>query len=87
MHISRTLNNRLTLTKQRHMTVMTLKSSKLPSRRHNNQIPTIPNKYSTLAWSYIHKTILTIIDVEIGSNIKNKIMTTFTIINIELLTI
>lgn len=69
------------------MAVMALKCSELASDRNNDQILTIPDKDSALTWCNIHKTVLSIIDVEIGSNIKHKKLAVFTVLNIELLLI
>lgn len=69
------------------MAIMTLKCSELTSDGNNNHILAIPNKDSAFTWRNIHKTILSIINVEIGSNIKHKKLTVLTVLNIELLLI
>ncbi len=76
----------MTFTINRKMTIMTVICSKLSYRTNYYHIFTISNKDTTLDRSSKYKTILTIIDVYIGSYIKNKVFTIFTIINIELLT-
>jgi len=64
---------------------MALKSSELFGCCNKSNSFAISNKDSTLAWGYKDDTIFTVINVNIGCNIKNKILAFFTVLNIILL--
>lgn len=65
---------------------MTFICSELFSRSHDGKIFTVSNKYCTLARSNVYLTIIGVIDVHVGSNIKYKVFRLFAIVNIVLLT-
>lgn len=65
---------------------MTLICSKLFCCSYNGKIFTVSNEYCALTWSDINLTIICVINVNIGSNIEDKILRLFTIINVVLLT-
>ena len=85
MNSRRTLNNWLTLTTQWKMTIMPIVQSKLPCNPNKNHILATSNKDTTFTRSSKHKAILTIINVDIGSDIKDKVERSLTVFNIELL--
>ena len=64
---------------------MTLKGSKLLGGCNQGHIRAIPDKDSTLARSYVDEASRAIIYIEVGSDIKNKILTICTIFNVVLL--
>jgi hypothetical protein len=80
-----TLNNWLTVTVNRKVTIKAISNSKLFTGWYNIHIFTIPQKNTTLARCTKYKTILTIINVYIGSDVENVKNTIFTVIYIELL--
>lgn len=59
--------------------------SELFSGCYNNQIFAVPDKNSTLAWGNEDEAVLSIIDVQVGSDIEDEIKTVFAVIDIELL--
>ena len=84
--LRRTFNNRLTFTQQWKYTVVTLISPELFCCSNNSEIFTVSNKYCALTWSNIYLTIIGVINVYVGSNIKNKIFRLFAIVDVILLT-
>jgi len=67
------------------MTVVAVVGSELTSNSNNDHIFAASNKDTTLTRTCKNEAILTIVNVNIGSVIKNKVCTIFTIIDIELL--
>ena len=86
MYIWAAFDNWLTFTINWKMAVMTIISSKLPNSSNNGHIFTAAYKNTALNRSSKDYTILTVINVDICSNIKNKIAWIFTILNVKLLT-
>lgn len=82
----RTFNDRLTFTQQWEYAIVAFISSELFGSCNNRQISTVSNKYCALTWSNVYFTIICVIDINIGGNIKDKILWLFAIINVVLLT-
>ena len=80
-----TLYDRLTLTIKWKCTGVTLICSKLTSNSSNSHSFTISYEDSALAWSYEKETIFTVINIDIGCDIEDKICTSFAVIDIILL--
>lgn len=78
------LNNRLTLTKYRKITILTIPNSKLLCSTYNLNILTISNKYTRLTCCNKHPTKPTSININSSSTIKQPNITFFTITNLKL---
>lgn len=85
VHSSRALNYWTTFTQKRKMTILTIYSPKLPSSCNNSQVFAISDKNSTITRGNENKAIVGIIDINISSNIKDKIRTIFTVVKVKLL--
>ena len=53
---------------------MTLVGSELLSRGNNRKVLTISNKNSALTRRYIYFSVISIINIDIGSDIKDKVL-------------
>lgn len=80
-----TLNDWLALTIYRKMWIVTIICSELPNCAYDCHVLAISNKYAALDWCSEYKAILTIIDVNIGCYIENKVCPVFASVNIKLL--
>lgn len=80
-----TLNNGLTFTQQRKYTIVTFIRPELFCSRNNRQIPAVSHKYRALTWRDVNLAIVSLIDVHVGSNIKNEVFGVFAVINVVLL--
>ena len=85
MEIRWAFNHRLTLTIQWKYAIMTLISPKLLSRSNNSKSLATSYKNCAFAWCNKDSTIISIIDVEISSDVKNKVLRIFAVIYIILL--
>lgn len=64
---------------------MALIGSELSSDSYDGELPTISDKDSAFAWSNKDSEVLAIINIHIGCDIKDKITTVFTVIDVVLL--
>lgn len=78
-------DNWLTFAIEWESTLVTLVSSKLTSDSYNIKLFAISNKNGTFTWCYKDITVLAVINIDIGCDIKDKIARIFTIIDIKLL--
>lgn len=85
MEIRWAFNHRLTLTIQRKYAIMALISPKLLSRSNNSK--SLATSYKNCAFARCNKdsTIISIIDVEISSDVEDKVLWIFAVIYIILL--
>lgn len=86
MNIRTALDNWLTLAIDREMAIVTIIRSKLPHNPYNNQVAAASGENATLTGRRKDKAVLTVIDVDVGSDIEDKVSTVFTSIDIKLLT-
>ena len=83
--LGRALNNGLTLTQQRKHTIMALISPKLFRSRYNNKILAVSHKNSTLTRRYIYLAVIRIVNIDISSHIKDKVLRVVAVLDVVLL--
>ena len=86
MNIRTALDNGLTLAVDGEMAIVTIIRSKLTHNPYNNQVAAASGENATLTGCRKDKAVLTVIDVDVGGDIEDKVGTVFTSIDIKLLT-
>lgn len=86
MNVRATFNNWLTLAIDGKVAIMTIICSELACSSHNNHILTTTYKYAALYWCRKNDTVWTIINVDVGTDVKYEIIAFVTIFNVKLLT-
>lgn len=85
MNIRATFNYRLTFTEDGKMAIMAIVSPQLPNNCSYDHIFAISNKETTFTWCGKNNAILRVVHIYVGSDVKNKISSLFTKIDVELL--